>query len=209
MNKLRVWRFYLKPKSSSSSYDYRLYAITNNKKFAREFMNSRKMDRFIVKQTDELKDDYADAANENLGAVLNYYNLTTFYINPEDKNQTTGKKEVSVLMTLYEYQSVNADETVYEVLTLEWWINMPEYPLFNDRICDALRILEYVSAQRFFLQDDDDFYFLLMYLSKNQVIDMDYEQQFATYDDGDYAVPDLSIDELGVFIKTYADILKN
>ena len=141
MNKLRVWRFYLKPKSSSSSYDYRLYAITNNKKFAREFMNSRKMDRFIVKQTDELKDDYADAANENLGAVLNYYNLTTFYINPEDKNQTTGKKEVSVLMTLYEYQSVNADETVYEVLTLEWWINMPEYPLVNDRICDALRIL--------------------------------------------------------------------
>ena len=70
---MRVWRFYKKPtkvneipETISEEEKFPLYAITNDKKLAKEFMKTRDMSIFTVKKDTEVgKSEYAEIVSKN------------------------------------------------------------------------------------------------------------------------------------------------
>lgn len=203
---MKIWRFYKKPKKDSSRRDYELYAITNKKKFAKEFMSTRNMDLFIMKKSEEEKDDWISFANDNLGAVLDYHDLQTCGDNDDD----IETKKIKILMTYFEWQNCDSDQIDLIELQPEYWLDMPLYPIFNDKIIDALRNLEYVAAQRFyygFYGAPNNLTELLHYINDNTETNMFEEDLEELDEDCDYAAPDIEVDELSLFIQTFKELL--
>lgn len=205
---MKIWRFYKKPKKDSTKRDYELYAITNNKKMAEEFIATRNMDLFLMKKSKEDKEDWIDFANENRGAVLDYYKLLTSSEDTDEDVITT--RQVKTLLTYFEWQNCDTDQMDPPELQPEFWINMPPYPIFNDELIEALRNLEYLAAQRFYFG---------LYGSNNALNDLisdiqketntsifDYELQDED-EEGDYSAPNIAVDELTLFIHTFKELL--
>lgn len=203
---MTIWRFYIKPSKLSSNREYELYAITNKKKLAKAFMNTRRMDLFVIKKSEEDKDAWIEFANENRGAVLDFYKLQTSVI--EDDNYVL--KNTKVPITFFEYQNVDSDQIESEAMTPEFWDQMPPYIIFNEKILDALRNLEYVESQRFFLGfygNPINFNRLISYINDNSDKQHDEDDFQVLDEDDDYACPDIVIDELSQFINIYRYLL--
>ena len=109
---MKVWRFYKKPtkvneipETISEEEKFPLYAITNDKKLAKEFMKTRDMSIFTVKKDTEVgKSEYAEIVSKNRSALLVVNNLIT------SKDKYTNKQEVyevPVVMTTFEKITVN------------------------------------------------------------------------------------------------------
>lgn len=110
---MHVWRFYLdrsKVKESRNyafeklSEKYPLYAVTNDRKKAKEFMKDRNMKLFLIKDSDVEKEEWMEYCGRHRGCVLQYSTFTT-------KNPNPGKgavdleafcKEVTILVTFNE-----------------------------------------------------------------------------------------------------------
>ena len=183
---MKVWRFYLKPEKNSERRKYELYAITNNKKFAEKFMKERDMDKFVMKCTKETKEEYAEFANNNLTLVLG---MRTYLTKMLDSNNNYRTKDVDILSTEYEEQSCDSDFITMDIMTEGEWEYAPPYNIYKNKIIKALRKLEYVSSYKLYRSE--------------------YDATFIDPNDDDYSAPDLWIDELGIFLRTFGGTFKS
>lgn len=177
---MKIWRFYLKPDKDNKNKHYDLYAITNKKEYAKHFMKTRDMKRFIVKCSKDDKETYRDFANENRAQVLDEHELVTKTVN---KNGLYGSTKVDFIMTEAEYQTCNGDEFMdVNIDTESFWEERECLPpkVFKDKIKDALIYLEYGSHYSIF--------------NANKLDDIDMDEIYA---------PDRWVDEVGAFINSY------
>ena len=182
MKTTKVWRFYTKG-GIDNDEKYHLYAITNQKDFAKQFQEERDMNKFIVKKSEEDFDDWKELAREAGDAVLDIRDLQTKHKTDTNTYSTIG---VPILCTMYEYQTVDADFAELPIMTEEFWFRMPDLGIFNNKLIDSLKILEYHRYYRLFviaLQRNDD-------------------------EDDDYAAPNTEIDEVGILISTFSNLFK-
>ena len=182
MKTTKVWRFYTKGEIDNDE-KYHLYAITNQKDFAKQFQEERDMNKFIVKKSEEDFDDWKELAREAGDAVLDIRDLQTKHKTDTNTYSTIG---VPILCTMYEYQTADADFAELPIMTEEFWFQMPNLGIFNSKLIDSLKILEYHRYYRLFviaLQRNDD-------------------------EDDDYAAPNTEIDEVGILISTFSNLFK-
>ena len=182
MKTTKVWRFYTKG-GIDNDEKYHLYAITNQKDFAKQFQEERDMNKFIVKKSEEDFDDWKELAREAGDAVLDIRDLQTKHKTDTNTYSIIG---VPILCTMYEYQTVDADFAELPIMTEEFWFQMPNLGIFNNKLIDSLKILEYHRYYRLFviaLQRNDD-------------------------EDDDYAAPNTEIDEVGILISTFSNLFK-
>ena len=182
---MKVWRFYLKPDAEIGRKKYDLYALTNHKKFAKKFMKERDMDKFIVRCSKEEREEYVKFANSNLSYLLDMRPYITRTLDDENRYRT---KTVDVLSTDYEFQTCDSDSILIDILGEGDWYSAPSYVIFKKKIIESLRTLEYISNYKLYASD-----------YTNAVIDPD---------DDDYSAPNIWIDELGVFLRTFGDTFK-
>ena len=68
---VKIWAFYIAPNDgdivpnmSISEKGLTLYALTNNKKFAKQFMRERNMDKFRLKKMEISEEDWDNSEEE-------------------------------------------------------------------------------------------------------------------------------------------------
>lgn len=184
---MKVWRFYKKPESKdTANQSYDLYALTNNKEYAKYFLNTRDMNKFFVRCTKEDRETYVKIANDNRDCVLDEFELVTRNVNV---NGIINHTRLLMCITFYEYQCINGDEFQCEITGYrEWWDGVPNYKNYKKKIKNALRVLEYVSNYKFYA--------------------MPFDTSGLEEQDDDYSAPNIWIDELGAFISTFKSTLK-
>ena len=182
MKTTKVWRFYTKG-GIDNDEKYHLYAITNQKNFAKQFQEERDMNKFIIKKSEEDFDDWKELAREAGDAVLDIRDLQTKHKTDTNTYSTIG---VPILCTMYEYQTADADFAELPIMTEEFWFKMPNLGIFNNKLIDSLKILEYHRFYRLFV----------IALQSN------YDE------DDDYAAPNTEIDEVGILISTFSNLFK-
>ena len=186
---MKVWRFYKKPTKGdeipegiSEEDKFPLYAITNDKKLAKEFMRTRNMDIFMVKKNTEVsKSEYADLANKYRSAVLIKKDLLT------SKDKYTDKQEVyeiPVVMTVFE--KITVEEPVLPIDDEQTWMTlMPSPYIFNNKILKALKLLDYEQKYRIFKLD-------FSHVSGDEA----------------YETPSYYVDTVEFFVETFGETLK-
>ena len=182
---MRIWRFYLKPEKNSERKKYELYAITNNKVYAKKFMEERDMNKFIHKTSKEPKEAYIEFANNNLSLVLGMHKYATKTINEKKEFNTTI---IEVLSTEYEHQCCDSDTVMIDILDQGEWNYAPPYNIYKKKILKALYKLEYVSSYK--------------------VYRLDFDNSFIDPKDDDYSAPNIWIDEFGLFVRTFGGTFK-
>ena len=180
---MRVWRFYFKQERADNKNKYDLYAVTNNKKYAKKFMSERNMNLFIVKSSKVTKEEFLKFANDNRGALLDYYELVTKSI---DNNHKYTHTKVKVLATEYEWQSCDSDTVLNDILIDNDWSGAISYKVYKDKIIKSLRVLEYVSSYKLY----------------------NYTSTLIDPVDDDYSAPDMWVDELGTFLRIFGSTFK-
>lgn len=90
------------------SEKFPLYAITNDKEKAKEFMKQRNMKLFIIKDSHMEKESWIEFCGRNRGALLQYASFSTRDPHPEKGacDIEAFVKEVSVLVTFNEKNDV-------------------------------------------------------------------------------------------------------
>lgn len=182
---MKVWRFYIIPEKDNEKRRYDLYAITNNKEFAKKFKKERDMNKFVVRSTNETKESYAEFANNNLSYVLDYRTFITKTITENKKYTTT---DVKILSTFYEQQCCDSNIQVMEALDTSEWRDAIPYKVYKKKIEEALRVLEYVAHYK--------------------VYTLEFSGRYVDPNDDDYSAPDIWYDELGLFIKLFRHTFK-
>lgn len=190
---MKIYKFFKIPDENEKDdidieRKYILYAITNNKEIAKRFKKDRNMEKFIYKTHSGItKEEYADMCNENRSSVLEYHKLRTVF---DDYHTKSNSKEVTVLMTNWEYQLV---EDVDTIMANDIWRNLP-YPLiFNKKYLNALNTLEYINMYKIINIDILPF----------EIIEKIDEY----FNNDDYSAPNIIYDELSVFIRIIKDTL--
>ena len=182
---MKVWKFYLIPEKDNQNKRYDLYAITNNKKYAKRFKEERNMDMFIERCTDEDKSDYIKFINDNRHCALIIKELMTRDVY---KNGYIGTKKVEVLLTIYEHENCDTENIVIDTMEDGMWNSAIPYRVYKKKLLNSLRLLDYVSNYKLYSLDFN-----------NMVIDPE---------DDDYSAPDIYIDELGLFIRYFGRTFK-
>lgn len=172
---MKIWRFYTKPGSFFGD-KYELYAITNKKKIAKQFMEERDMDCFIMKSSKESPSLWAELANDHQDQIIKAHPLCTSYITDEGVIRMI---DVPIVCTMYEYQTADSDFADIYITTSYFWDRALPPQLFNRKVLDALSVLQY-----------DKMYKVMS--SKAQTSDYD-----------DYDGPNTNIDEVGLLISTF------
>lgn len=184
---MKVWLFFKKPDESNihigiSTDEKSLYAITNNKDYAKQFMSERDMTQFILKKKNIEKDVWMDMGKENGDCILDIRYLKTR--ETVDIYDEYKKIEIPMLCTMYEYQTVDADFVQIYEMTPDFWLDALTYEVFNEKVKNALEVIQYSS-----------FYRLM-------------GKESYTNDISDYAAPDTDIDEVGCFVSTFHRLFK-
>ena len=187
---MKVWRFYKKPtkvneipETISEEEKFPLYAITNDKKLAKEFMKTRDMSIFTVKKDTEVdKSEYAEIVSKNRSALLVVNNLIT------SKDKYTNNQEVyevPVVMTTFEKITIN--EPVLAIDDEQSWMSptTPSPYILNNKILKALKLLDYEQKFRIFNLDYSN-------VSTDEV----------------YDTPSYYVDTVEFFVDTFGETLK-
>lgn len=184
MSKLldKIWLFY----ADTEGYGkYHIYAMTNQKEYAKQFMEERDMKKFKVKKFEDDHDTWKEMAKECGDAVLDFHYLQT---RKETKNNTYTTIQVPILCTMYESQSADSDFMMLDVMSEGFWIKMPSHISFTNKLRKYLEILEY----------DDMFKLFAPFKVGGELTD----------DDPDYSAPSTEVDEVGLLIKTFYNLFK-
>lgn len=208
---MRIWKFYLntdKVRLSSSSGKtvkerYPLYAITNKKSIAKEFMSTRDMNVFIKSVTKDVeKDEWVRYANRNRLSVLEHHDLLTRVVDTKDMVDEPSIRDltmtVNVLVTYGEYTEMSEiieTECTYSAMTGNVMEDAPLFPdpmLFNDDVLEILRRFGYPSQYKLYIGVNLPYY-------EPTAEDDDYS--FSAFGSG----RQFAYDELSVFLKTYGD----
>lgn len=181
---MKVWRFYYAQKREDNDrMDYQLYAVTNKKEYAKEFKQTRNMDKFVINESKLDFDEWKEFANDNRGSVLD---IMTFMTRRELPNGFYGTKPISVLCTLDEYQNCSEEDVQIEIYQEEFFRDIPHYSIFKKKTIEALKTLQYTYTYDLFKQSGHPL------------------------DDGEeLTAPELKIDEFSVFVNTYRDTLSD
>ena len=202
--KMRCYRFYRIPTEEERDYiekhndkvhvedKYVLYAITNDKNIAKEFRNTRNMNRLYECSSKVSKEEYRIFANRNRSTVLDYYELITVVHKYERKQKTV---KVNILMTMAEYQFVmdaveDTDIIFGEADFCSPYMKVANPAFFNRKI---LRMMDYLAYKQLYY----------MYRSGTYNDEIDYDGG----DDPDYDLPIMTIDEVEVFLTQFSEFL--
>ena len=166
---------------------YPLYALTNNKKLAKEFMNQRNMDMFILRKSKMEEDEYITFANRNSSSVLSPYEYTYY-----DRNNNFKECDTTIVSTWNEREILSAimDDTAQIDETLSYDV-VPF--IFDKKYVKALDTLGYVA-------------FWKLYGNVNKYRDVLTEEELDFADD--YSFPDVKYDEVSLFINMYSYTMK-
>ena len=187
---MKVYKFFRIP--DEDDYDdfdierrYTLYAITNNKKYAKRFKEDRNMKNFICKIHDDIdKDEYSEMCNAERGTVLDLYPLKTVFDNVRiSRNAETN----DVLMTYNEKQILDDAQTIID--DESFWRTMPYPLLFKTKYVNILKQLQYLS------------YFTLMTYG---ILPDNLMEKLSKVND-DYSTPTIVPDEVAIFIDTFRE----
>jgi hypothetical protein len=174
----------------TDSPDYRPtpYAITYKKKYAKQFMKERNMDKFIHRVHDMDKEDAIEFCklNEYRGSVLEKHNLTTVMPGKHTQEYAVVK---STLMTLNEYTaSTDIDDPVLE--DSGWWYEAPMPAIFKGKYLKALDKFQYVNYYKMIGPE----------ILNDSALDLLYQ-----FTDNSYEGPTIFYDELAAFISITYD----
>ena len=179
---MKVYRFYKRPEYDSLYHEYRLYALTNKKEYAKMFRETRNMNIFVEKSSKVSKDEWKSIIDDSRGAILTTKSLITKNI----EDGIIGTKHVEITLTDYEYECCNDEEfSMTAFLNDHYWANSFGYKMFKSEIVEALRVLEYVRMYKIYNNDPS----------------MDDEDDY-------YDAPDISIDEFSAFILMHSETFK-
>lgn len=192
---MKVYKFFKIPSDGDDRETcledkYILYAITNNKEYAKRFKEDRNMDKFIYQvNKDVTKEEYSSMCNENRGAVLMVHTLDTVKDGKHTKNDLIQKQ---VLITYWEKQLI--EEPLLPIDDENMWSQMPFPFIFKKKYIKALRTLQYVTFYKLMTASNIS-YELAERLHANED------------EDDDYSAPSIVYDELMVLIHTIKDTL--
>lgn len=192
----KVYRFYSKPDESliheNDDLDmedlYPLYAITDKKEYAKQFMEERDMDKFIMRKSKMENDEYVKYANMNNGCILNRYQYIHFPNRYEE-----GPENIPILSTWFEKDIVQShlDDQLSEI---NEDISYDFFPfILSKKYLKALIALEFIS-------------FWKMYGDKSK-----WEGLYTDEEENDlldYSYPDVTYDELAMFIHLNSETMK-
>ena len=181
----KIWMFYTNEGLNGDDH-WTLYAITNEKKYAKQFKEERDMNKFKIKKMEDDHESWKELAREAGDAVLGIHYLQT---RTKTVNSTYSTEEVPVLCTMYESQAADADFAELDAMTEGFWVSAPKTPIFKKNILKALCVLEYHKMEQMFAPYSPDFF-------------DDPEN------DPDYAPPSVEIDEVGILINTFFHLFK-
>ena len=181
---MKIWLIYYTGNLDDISVEFeesdgndRLYAITNDKKLYKEFMNTRNEKVFKVKKKDVLPSEYAELSTQFRGSVLSKETLET---KGEDGY---SKDSVDMVMTEHEYQIATDEDFIeYVLCSDEFWANSPEPIILKPKIMKALEVLQYIQFRK---------------ITVNTRL-----EQF-----DDYTAPDVTVDALHQFIVNFSGTL--
>ena len=70
---MKVYRFYKRPEYDSLYHEYRLYALTNKKEYAKMFRETRNMNIFAEKSSKVSKDEWKSIIDDSEKQKINDY----------------------------------------------------------------------------------------------------------------------------------------
>lgn len=138
---MKIHRFYKKIKDeTNNTIRYELYAITTNKKYAKEFALSRDMNQFIYKVSKESREAWIEFAEIHRGLVLEMIDLDTY---KENKSGLIGSQTLSIVGTAYESQCITDEYEFLDINTEVWWQSAPPPWIFKSKYKKALKAIQY------------------------------------------------------------------
>lgn len=148
--KYKYWLIYIK--STDINIAYELYAYTDNKKYMKQFVEERDMNKFIVMMKKLTKNEIHMLTEE--------FN-SSFLIPLEGKTRTEGKKYIgqfSIIATKAE--KLNVMNTCTDVIMSKMWSSICYDPmLFKNKYKEMFVRLGYYNAYRYLCLDFDLDYF--------------------------------------------------
>lgn len=166
---------------------YKLYAITDNKKYINNFKDMRKDKMFKYKTIEVDEREAINILNMNRGEVLDIYSFMTSEVNENNKIIIVS---VDVIIPYNEYMVVSDNvEHSADVLSFEdFWESSFNYPysVYKKDIIKAMDVILYTGLYNIYSEMDET------------------PVQYA-YKDTTFAS---SYDELGVFLKLFKETLK-
>lgn len=164
---MRVWKYYLdrsrleenKDKAFRNQADrFVLYAITNDKKKAKEFKETRNMDLFIEKKDDIDKHDYKEFILTRRGVLLLYVSLITKkdpkdVVNPNILDDYV--QDVTILMTEDEklitesYGNTGEDICHVPIMTTSEFNDVPCPNMFTSFFDGVMRLMMYQQQYKY------------------------------------------------------------
>lgn len=183
MSKLldKIWMFYTNEKSLGYN-SWHIYAITNQKELAKQFMEERNMNKFKIKKYEDDHETWKELARECGDAILDIHYLQT---KKKTRNNTYSVEQVPILCTMYEYQTVDADFAQLDITTEGFWQQMPGIDMYTNKLIKSLNVLEYQNFHKLFAP---------------------YAALPFNDDDPDYSAPNFDIDEVGILISTFSKL---
>lgn len=166
---------------------YPLYALTNDKKLAKEFIRERDMDKFILRKSKMDNDEYVSFANQNSSSVLSSYDYVSY-----DKDDSFKERDIRIVSTWNEKEIVMGviEESVASMESVKY-ISFPF--MFSEKYYKALDDLCYVSFWK---------------LNGNVSNYMEYMTEEEIESTDDYSFPELRFDEVSVFIYIHGYTMK-
>lgn len=211
---MRIWKFYLNTekaakaltKSKTIKEKYPLYAITNKKSIAKEFMDTRDMSLFVSSVTKDVDEEgWTRFANQNRLSLLEYRDLLTRNLDIDENIKDLSIREltttIKLLVTYGEYSEMEEIMDTggsYLPMTGDVTIDEPRFPdpiVFSKDILEILRQFGYPSQYKLFIGVNLPYY-------RPLGEDDDYSMG-AFGGDRQYAY-----DELSIFLKTYGSTFR-
>lgn len=177
---MKLWRYYLKAAKDDVCKDEELYALAIDKTAAKEFEKTRDMSRFRKIVTDEDTSFVQEICNLNRDKIIEEHDMITSKIDEESGILTN--KVAHLCVPLHE-ANISTD-TEHAIMLMEnadvnWGVSVP-YELYTSEIREALGILEYPRFRATVLNIESG-----------------------------YGYPEVSVDEVGIFINRYGDTLSS
>lgn len=209
---MRMWRFYLDRRKQKhmknmdlegkDKHDrFPLYAITNNKKYAEEFMRMRNMDLFRVMKSKVTKEEWESYIKEYRLARLQPISLVTRSLEEEydERYPRTVFKNVKIIGTFEEETTIESQiddgyiESIFENVMMSF--TMPNPYIFTEECLNTLRNVGYVSMYKIFVGRGDPTFHI-------REVDDDYSCSLVGNDQ------DFAIDEVSLFIYNFGYTFK-
>lgn len=174
------------------SSDEILYGVTNNKKYAKKFMDQRNMKKFRLEIEDMDNDEYASYcnSNEHRSCVLEEHELVTV---KDGKHTSSNFYLKTIIMSYWEHQIIDDYSMFYDDLQncvfAHGGIGMPIPIIFKKKYFNILEKLEYTLHFNLYV---------LPSLSNDLCLELDGKlPSLESYD-----IPGIENDELAIFINT-------